>query len=281
MDTERSVAPAALLTALAAACLAVREASPDTDTIAGVVPSFVASPASTQEASALLRIAAAHGLTVVPRGAGTGLGWGMPPASADLVVDMCQMDQVIEHAAGPKLRRELLHSIAQFRIYWLLLGISLECARDRADRSEVAGEVGVAAAPSKDCNQVVLFKGQRAAHQGTDHGLGMPSPSPDGSPPRKMMSIDSLHIRGGPCTDFVGLVVPVTHLGNRGEHVAPGLFGLGIEKSLAARKGLEVHVLVILVLVERSDGLFDPLGNGSMFERQWIVRSKHEWFEFR
>ena len=76
MDTERSVVPAALHSALAAACPAVREASPDTDAIAGVVPSFVASPASTEEASALLRIAAAHGLTVVPRGAGTGLAWG-------------------------------------------------------------------------------------------------------------------------------------------------------------------------------------------------------------
>jgi glycolate oxidase FAD binding subunit len=105
MDTERGVAPAALLTALAAACPTLREASGDTDAIAGVVPSFVASPASTEEASALLRIAAAHGLTVVPRGAGTGLGWGMPPASCDLVLDMTAMDQVIEHAAGDLVAR--------------------------------------------------------------------------------------------------------------------------------------------------------------------------------
>ena len=105
MDTERSVVPAALHSALAAACPAVREASPDTDAIAGVVPSFVASPASTEEASALLRIAAAHGLTVVPRGAGTGLGWGAPPASCDLVLDMTAMDQVIEHAAGDLVAR--------------------------------------------------------------------------------------------------------------------------------------------------------------------------------
>jgi glycolate oxidase FAD binding subunit len=105
MDTERSAAPAALLTALAAACPALRESTGDTDAIAGVVPSFVASPASTEEASALLRIAAAHGLTVVPRGAGTGLGWGMPPASCDLVLDMTAMDQVIEHAAGDLVAR--------------------------------------------------------------------------------------------------------------------------------------------------------------------------------
>jgi len=101
MDTERSVVPAAL----SAACPAVREASPEADAVAGVAPSYVASPASTEEAAALLRAAAALGLTVVPRGAGTGLGWGQPPSSADLVVDLRLMDQVIEHAAGDLVAR--------------------------------------------------------------------------------------------------------------------------------------------------------------------------------
>ena len=101
MDTERSVVPAAL----AAACPRVREASPDADAIAGVVPSLVASPASTEEAAALLRAAAEHGLSVVARGAGTGLGWGSQPSSCDLVVDMSMMDQVLEHAAGDLVAR--------------------------------------------------------------------------------------------------------------------------------------------------------------------------------
>ena len=103
MSTERTVAPAAGA-ALAAACPALREGS-GPDAIAGVRPAFVASPASTDEASALLRAAAGHGLTVVPRGAGTGLGWGTPPASCDLVVDMSLMDGVLEHAAGDLVAR--------------------------------------------------------------------------------------------------------------------------------------------------------------------------------
>jgi glycolate oxidase FAD binding subunit len=37
---------------------------------------------------------------VVPRGTGTGLGWGLAPSGCDLVVDLRAMDQVIEHAAG-------------------------------------------------------------------------------------------------------------------------------------------------------------------------------------
>jgi glycolate oxidase FAD binding subunit len=95
MDTERAVVPA-IRSALSTACPAVREAS----VFEGLTPSFVASPASTAEASALLAAAAGFSLAVVPRGAGTGLSWGLPPSACDLVVDLSGMDQVIEHAAG-------------------------------------------------------------------------------------------------------------------------------------------------------------------------------------
>jgi glycolate oxidase FAD binding subunit len=85
--------------ALAAACAIVRNASPD-DAVDGAQPSYVALPASTEEASALLRAAAEHNLAVLPRGSGTQLGWGGPPARCDLVVDMLRMDRVVDHAAG-------------------------------------------------------------------------------------------------------------------------------------------------------------------------------------
>jgi glycolate oxidase FAD binding subunit len=85
--------------ALAAACLQVR-AGADADAIGGLVPAFVASPASTEEAAALLRAAAEHDLAIVPRGTGSRLEWGPPPARCDVVTDTRQMDAVIEHAAG-------------------------------------------------------------------------------------------------------------------------------------------------------------------------------------
>jgi glycolate oxidase FAD binding subunit len=103
MDTERSTAPA-LRDALTSACPSLSEGSAS-DAVAGVVPSFVASPSSTAEASALMRAAASAGLAVVPRGAGTGLSWGAPPARCDLVVDLRSMDQVTEHAAGDLVAR--------------------------------------------------------------------------------------------------------------------------------------------------------------------------------
>ena len=103
MDTERSEV-SAIRSALAAACPLLWDGSAS-KAVAGVVPSFVASPASTAEASALMRAAASAGIAVVPRGAGTGLSWGAPPARCDLVVDLRLMDQVIEHAAGDLVAR--------------------------------------------------------------------------------------------------------------------------------------------------------------------------------
>jgi glycolate oxidase FAD binding subunit len=103
MDTERSLL-SAVRPALAAACPSLTDGT-DADAVAGVIPSFVASPFSTAEVSALLREAAAAGLAVVARGAGTGLAWGAPPSRCDLVVDLRSMDQVVEHEAGDLVAR--------------------------------------------------------------------------------------------------------------------------------------------------------------------------------
>jgi glycolate oxidase FAD binding subunit len=81
---------------LATACADVRLAG-EADTIAGRPARYVAAPASTEEASALLRAAAALGLTVVPRGAGRLQHWGNPPDSCDLIVDTRRLDRIVEH----------------------------------------------------------------------------------------------------------------------------------------------------------------------------------------
>src|SRR3954467_9807253 len=81
------------------ACADVRTGGED-DLVDGVVPGLVARPTSTQEVSEVLKGAAAHGLTVVPRGRGTKMTWGMPPTSADVLVDLDAMDQVLDHQAG-------------------------------------------------------------------------------------------------------------------------------------------------------------------------------------
>jgi glycolate oxidase FAD binding subunit len=87
---------------LGAACPQARAARPH-DAVAGVMPRYVASPASVAEASAVMRAAAAEGMAVVPRGTGSRLDWGSPPARCDLVVDTGRMNQVLEHTAGDQV----------------------------------------------------------------------------------------------------------------------------------------------------------------------------------
>ena len=70
------------------------------DHVAGVPARFVAAPENTEEASELLRAAAAQDFAVVVRGGGTKLAWGMPPRRLDLIVDTHRLTGVVEHAAG-------------------------------------------------------------------------------------------------------------------------------------------------------------------------------------
>ena len=89
---------------LSAACGQVSAASSG-DAVAGVLPSYVAWPASVAEASAVMTAAAGLGLAVLPRGTGTRLAWGAPPRRCDLVVDTSRLDQVLEHEAGDLVAR--------------------------------------------------------------------------------------------------------------------------------------------------------------------------------
>ncbi len=85
--------------AVGSACEHVRDAG-EADHVDGVSVALVASPTSTAEVSEVMRAADAHDLTVVPTGRRTKLTWGRPPASADLLLDLSGLDQVLEHAAG-------------------------------------------------------------------------------------------------------------------------------------------------------------------------------------
>jgi glycolate oxidase FAD binding subunit len=96
----------AVLGTLVAACGndRVREAR-EADAIDGVEPSYVISPRDAGGVANAMGVAAELGLTVVPRGAGTKLDWGNPPSSADVVLDVSALDQVIEHAADDLIVR--------------------------------------------------------------------------------------------------------------------------------------------------------------------------------
>ncbi|GAA3445214.1 FAD-binding oxidoreductase [Planomonospora venezuelensis] len=94
--------------ALRATGAAVRDADPG-DAVAGVAPRWVASPASTEEVAALMRVSAGYDLAVVPVGGGTKQAWGDPPQRCDLVVGTSSLvlggGSAVEHSCGDLVAR--------------------------------------------------------------------------------------------------------------------------------------------------------------------------------
>ena len=65
--------------------------------IDGLVPRWIVRPASLDQLSRVLALASDGRLAVIPRGAGTSLELGNPPACVDVVLDLTGLAQVIEY----------------------------------------------------------------------------------------------------------------------------------------------------------------------------------------
>jgi glycolate oxidase FAD binding subunit len=83
------------------------------DEVAGRPARWVAVPGGPNAAAEVLRLAAAHDLTVVPRGAGTKIDWGAAPGRVDIMLDTGRLagighqpvgSPVVEIGAGTPLR---------------------------------------------------------------------------------------------------------------------------------------------------------------------------------
>src|SRR5688572_17758454 len=59
-------------------------------------PTAVCLPRMTEEVSALVKLAAAHDLPVIPRGAGTGLSGGATAVQGGLVIGTSRMNRVLQ-----------------------------------------------------------------------------------------------------------------------------------------------------------------------------------------
>jgi glycolate oxidase FAD binding subunit len=68
------------------------------DAVAGVQPKLVVEPGTERELAEVMRLSNEAGLAVIPGGGGTKLGWGNPPARADLILSLARLDEIIEHA---------------------------------------------------------------------------------------------------------------------------------------------------------------------------------------
>jgi glycolate dehydrogenase FAD-binding subunit len=68
------------------------------DAVDGVAPRMIAEPGTAEDLARCLRWARGAGLKVTPRGGGTKMGWGNPPAACDLLLSTARLDRVNEHA---------------------------------------------------------------------------------------------------------------------------------------------------------------------------------------
>lgn len=122
---------------LASACAHMTPAGP-ADAVAGTPARYVAAPASTAEAAALLRAAAGLGLTVVARGSGSRLDWAPAPVSCDLIIDTGRLGKILEHTAG-----DLVVSVqAGVRLDDLAGVLAAACQRLALDPPGSGGTVG-------------------------------------------------------------------------------------------------------------------------------------------
>jgi glycolate oxidase FAD binding subunit len=70
------------------------------DAFDNTTPRMVAEPGTAEDLARCLRWARGAGVKVAPRGGGTKLGWGNPPAACDLLVSTLRLNRVLEHAWG-------------------------------------------------------------------------------------------------------------------------------------------------------------------------------------
>ena len=67
------------------------------ETASGIQLKLVIEPGNESELAGVLRLANEAGLSVIPRGGGTKLGWGNPPARGDLVLSTARLNRVVDH----------------------------------------------------------------------------------------------------------------------------------------------------------------------------------------
>lgn len=87
----------ALVKDLAAVTRGCRMAQEDGFEVDGLRPRVVVEPTSVEEAAEVMRVAYSHGAAVIPWGAGTRMGLGMPPRAADLVLSTRSLNGIVDY----------------------------------------------------------------------------------------------------------------------------------------------------------------------------------------
>lgn len=141
-------------------------------TIERFAPQAVVFPCSAEEVSAVVRVAKAHGLPVVPRGAGTGLSGGAVAATGGVIVALTRMNHIVEIDPANRLA-------------------VVEPGVVNLDLSRAAAPFGLTYAPDPSSQRACTIGGNVAENAGgphclaygatTNHVLGLEVVLPDGT----------------------------------------------------------------------------------------------------
>ncbi len=126
--------------------------SRDASVFRGGVAGPVCFPTSTADVQAIVRIAARHGRSVVPRGAGTGLAGGAIPLGAPVVVSLTRMNRILDVDLDN-------------RIAWVEPGVV------NLDLTKHLAPLGFHFAPDPSSQQVCTIGGNVANNSGGPHCL--------------------------------------------------------------------------------------------------------------
>jgi glycolate oxidase len=120
--------------------------------ITGSLPDAIVFPADTAEVSRVLKIAAAHGIPVVPRGAGTGLSGGAVTLKRGIALSLARMHRILE--IDPRSRTA-----------------TVEPGVVNLDLSQAAARHGLFYAPDPSSQKACTIGGNAAENSGGPHCL--------------------------------------------------------------------------------------------------------------
>jgi len=161
--------------------------------ITGALPDAIVFPAGTAEVAKVVKIAAAHGLPVVPRGAGTGLSGGAVTIRHGIALSLARMHRILE--IDPMSRTA-----------------TVEPGVVNLDLSQAAGRQGLFYAPDPSSQKACTIGGNAAENSGGPHCLYYGVTSNHVLGMEVVLADGSVHWVGGdnpdrPGLDLLGLLV--------------------------------------------------------------------------
>jgi glycolate oxidase len=208
--------------------------------ITGALPDAIVFPASTAEVSLVMRIAQAHGLNVVPRGAGTGLSGGAVTLRGGIALSLARMHRIIE--IDPRSRTAIV-----------------EPGVVNADLSVEAARHGLFYAPDPSSQKACTIGGNAAENSGgphclyygvtTNHIVGMEVVLADGS----------VHWVGGDDPDAPGLDLLGVLVGSEGTMCVITRIQVRL---LAVPEAIQTLLAAFPTIETASHGVSDVIGHG-------------------